>query len=163
VIRNRENKKIELKPLKIMKQTPIEELKGISGTGKIRVFIKRDDLNGLLVSGNKARKLEYLVADARQKKCDTLITCGPVQSNHCRTCAAFAQIFGYDCYLFLRRNDRDKKEHTGNLLLDKLLGAKITYITPEEYKIRMKLMASCATDLRKKGKKPYIIPEGGSN
>jgi|UniRef100_A0A7V3RIA4 D-cysteine desulfhydrase len=146
-----------LKPLKITKPTPIERLSGIKG--KTVIFIKRDDLNGLLISGNKARKLEYLIADAKKKGCDTIITCGPVQSNHCRTTAAFARIFGLECHLFLRR--RGDEEITGNLLLDKLLGAKITFITPEEYQRRMEIMEDYAMRLKKR--KPYIIPEGGSN
>jgi len=148
---------MKLKPFKITNKTPIEKLKGLSI--KTKVFIKRDDLNGLLVSGNKARKLEYLIADAKNKKCDTIITCGPVQSNHCRTAAVFAQIFGFDCHLLLRK--KGDEEYTGNLLLDDLLGAKIKYITPEEYQNRMEVMADYAKNLR--GRKPYIIPEGGSN
>lgn len=161
-----------MKKIKILKPTPIEEVSGLPV--KSRIFLKRDDLNGLLVSGNKARKLEYLIADAKNKKCDTLITCGAVQSNHCRTTAAFAQIFGFECHLLLRHPPhpipppqvgRDKgrgiEEITGNLLLDTLLGARIKYITPEEYQNRMALMADYARRL--KGRKAYLIPEGGSN
>ncbi|MCX7995369.1 MAG: D-cysteine desulfhydrase family protein [candidate division WOR-3 bacterium] len=150
-------KKKILNPIKITKPTPIEELKNFGR--KIKVFLKRDDLNGLLISGNKIRKLEYLIADARNKKCDTIITCGAAQSNHCRTTIAFCKILGYDCHLFLRT--KDKPEYTGNLLLDELLGATIRFITPEEYQNRMEIMADYAKSL--KGKKAYIIPEGGSN
>jgi len=146
-----------IKPLKITKPTPIEEIKNI--VKKTKIYLKRDDLNGLLVSGNKARKLEYLMADAKNKKCDTIITCGPAQSNHCRTTAVFCRMLGYDCHLFLRI--KDKPEYTGNLLLDELLGAKIRFITPEEYKDRMEIMENYAKEL--KGKRCYIIPEGGSN
>ncbi len=146
-----------LKPLKITAQTPVDEVSGLPG--KTKIFIKRDDLNGLLISGNKARKLEYLIADARNKKCDTIITCGPVQSNHCRTTAAFAQIFGLECHLFLRQ--KGGEENTGNLLLDELLGAKIRFITPEQYQNRMQIMSAYARKLHKR--KAYIIPEGGSN
>lgn len=161
-----------MKKIKILKPTPIEEIYGLPV--KSRIFLKRDDLNGLLISGNKARKLEYLIADAKNKRCDTLITCGPIQSNHCRTTAAFAQIFGFECHLLLRRPPhpippprvgRDKgrgiEEITGNLLLDTLLGATIKYITPEEYQHRMELMADYAKTLKRR--KPYLIPEGGSN
>lgn len=151
-------KKIKIpQPTKITKPTPIEEIKWISQETKI--YLKRDDLNGLLISGNKARKLEYLIADAKNKKCDTIITCGPVQSNHCRTTTAFAQMFGFECHLLLRK--KGDEAHTGNLLLDELLGATIKYITPEEYQNRMSVMAEYARTL--KGKRPYIIPEGGSN
>ncbi|MGQ9534834.1 MAG: 1-aminocyclopropane-1-carboxylate deaminase/D-cysteine desulfhydrase [bacterium] len=146
-----------MEKIKILKPTPIIEINGFSA--KSRIFLKRDDLNGLLVSGNKARKLEYLIADAKSKRCDTLMTCGPVQSNHCRTTAVFARMFGFGCYLFLRRTK--KEEITGNLLINTLLGTNIKYITPEEYENRMELMADYARKL--KGKKVYIIPEGGSN
>ncbi|MGB9721667.1 MAG: 1-aminocyclopropane-1-carboxylate deaminase/D-cysteine desulfhydrase [bacterium] len=146
-----------LQPVKITKPTPIEEIKDIHQRTKI--YLKRDDLNGLLISGNKARKLEYLVADARNKKCDTIITCGPAQSNHCRTTAAFCKIFGFDCHLLLRT--KGKTIYTGNLLIDELLGANIKFITPEEYDHRMEIMQNYARKLR--GKSAYVIPEGGSN
>ncbi len=146
-----------IKPIKITKPTPIEELKGI--VKKTKIYLKRDDLNGLLISGNKIRKLEYFIADAQDKKCDTIITCGAVQSNHCRTAVAICKIFGYDCHLFLRT--KDEPEYTGNLLLDQLLGAEIKFITPEEYKNRDEIMAEYAKKLT--GKRAYIIPEGGSN
>ena len=150
-----------LKPLKITSPTPIEELKGLNL--KTRIFIKRDDLNGLLISGNKTRKLEYLLADATNKKCDTIVTCGPVQSNHCRTTAAFAQHLGLECHLLLRVHGKSNKIYTGNLLLDELLGAKIRFITPAQYQRRIEVMTKYAEDLKRNGKKPYIIPEGGSN
>jgi len=150
-----------LQPLKITSPTPITELKGLEN--QARIFIKRDDLNGLLISGNKTRKLEYLIADAKMKKCDTIITCGPVQSNHCRTTAVFAQQFGFECHLLLRVKGAPDKIYTGNLLIDKLLGARVTYITPKQYDKRMEIMNGYAEKLKHKGKKTYIIPEGGSN
>ncbi|MEO0095364.1 MAG: D-cysteine desulfhydrase family protein [candidate division WOR-3 bacterium] len=146
-----------IEPFKITKPTPIEELKGFGKRTKIH--LKRDDLNGLLISGNKARKLEYLIADAKNKKCDTIITCGPEQSNHCRTTAVFCKIFGCDCHLLLRI--KNEPEYTGNLLLDELLGAKIKFITPEEYENRIEIMKNYAKRL--KDRRVYIIPEGGSN
>jgi D-cysteine desulfhydrase len=150
-----------LQPVRITTTTPIEELRGLKIPA--RIFVKRDDLNGLLVSGNKARKLEYLIADMKRKKCDTIITCGPVQSNHCRTTAVFAQHCGYECHLLLRIRKKPAHVYTGNLLLDILLGAKIRYITPDQYRRRLAIMAEYARVLRKRGRKPYIIPEGGSN
>ena len=150
-----------LKPLKLTRETPVEELKGLKT--RTKVYVKRDDLNGLLISGNKARKLEYLIADAKRRKCDTLITCGAVQSNHCRTTATFAQHLGFDCHLFLRVRGRPRRIHRGNLLLDKLLGAQVQYATPTQYEHRSELMDGYAQRLRKRGKTPYIIPEGGSN
>ncbi len=150
-----------MKPLKITLKTPIEEIQRLRSTAKI--YIKRDDLNGLLISGNKARKLEYLIADAKNRNCDTIITCGPVQSNHCRTTVVFAQHFGLECHLLLRLHGKQRKIYTGNLLIDRLLGAKVHYITPAQYDRRNEIMKAYANGLSKKGKKPYIIPEGGSN
>lgn len=126
-----------------------------------RIYIKRDDLNGLLISGNKARKMEYLIADARRQRCDTLITCGPVQSNHCRTAAVFAAQCGFKCHLFLR--GKAGKKFTGNLLLNKLLNTKITYITKRQYEQANEIMEEYAEKIRKLGYRPYVIPEGGSN
>jgi D-cysteine desulfhydrase len=151
----------EPKPLKISRQTPIQKLEGFDS--KTEIFIKRDDLSGLLISGNKSRKLEYLVADAKRKKCDTLITCGGIQSNHCRITAAFANYFGFDCHLMLRVHGKPNKIFRGNLLIDKLLKAKVNYITPTQYDSRYEIMKKYAEKLKKKNKKPYIIPEGGSN
>ena len=150
-----------LKPQKLTRESPIEELIGLRT--KTQIFVKRDDLNGLLISGNKARKLEYLIADAKKKKCDTIVTCGAVQSNHCRTAAAFAKHFGFECHLFLRVRGNPSKVYSGNLLIDELLGAKVEYVTPAQYERRDEIMEQYAQRLRKKGRKPYIIPEGGSN
>jgi D-cysteine desulfhydrase len=149
-----------MKPIKIMAETPLEEMK--ANPTKTRIFIKRDDMNGLLVSGNKTRKLEYVIADAKRKKCDTLITCGGLQSNHCRTTAAFSSQVGLCCHLFLR--GKPKKRFEGNLLINKLLGAQINYITPTQYRLhRDELMAQQADKLQKKGHKAYVIPEGASS
>lgn len=150
-----------IKPVKLTRETPIDELKGLRTITKI--FVKRDDLNGLLISGNKARKLEYLIADAKNKKCDTIVTCGAVQSNHCRTAAVFAKHFGFECHLFLRVHGSPRKVYSGNLLIDELLGANVKYITPTQYERRTEVMERYAQKLRKKGKTPYVIPEGGSN
>jgi len=139
--------------------TPIEEFYG--RVSKARIFIKRDDLNGLLISGNKARKMAYLVADARSNRCDTLITCGGIQSNHCRTAVAFACRFGFDCHLFLR--GKPGKLFTGNLLIDHLLGARINYVTPSQYAMIDSIMNEYCKKLKKLKKRGYVIPEGGSN
>lgn len=128
---------------------------------KARIFIKRDDLNGLLISGNKARKMAYLVADAHKKGCDTLITCGGIQSNHSRTAAAFARRFGFDCHLFLR--GKPGKTYTSNLLIDYLLGARVNYVTPSQYAVIDSIMDEYRKKLKKLKRRGYVIPEGGSN
>ncbi|OGC43272.1 hypothetical protein A2Y85_03260 [candidate division WOR-3 bacterium RBG_13_43_14] len=148
-----------IKPVGLIKKTPIIELKGFMPD--CQIFVKRDDLNGLLISGNKARKMEYLIADARSKKCDTLITCGGVQSNHCRTVAAFARHFNLNCHLFLR--GKRSKVSTGNLLINELLGAKINYITAYQYQNAESIMNEYAQRITRLGLRPYVIPEGGSN
>jgi D-cysteine desulfhydrase len=146
-------------PYTLTCETPIEEFPG--RMSKARIFLKRDDLNGLLISGNKARKMAYLVADAHDRRCDTLITCGGVQSNHCRTAAAFARRYGFDCHLFLR--GKPGKTYNGNLLINKLLGARIHYITPTQYTMAECIMTEYSDKLKKLNKRGYVIPEGGSN
>jgi len=151
-----------IKPKKLISKTPIEEFRFKEPGIKTRIFLKRDDLNGLLISGNKARKLEYLIADALNKRCDSIITCGPVQSNHCRTAVAFARHFGLTPYLVLR--GKEQKIPTGNILIDRLLNAQITYISMKQYEDhRIEIMNRLAQKLARKGEKAYIVPEGGSN
>jgi len=126
------------------------------------IFIKRDDYTGTEISGNKVRKLEFSVKEAIDKNCNTLITCGGIQSNHCRATAAIAAKLGLKCYLILRGSDTNS--YDGNLFLDKLLGANIKFISPEDYKFnRSEIMESIKENLIKDGLKPYIIPEGASN
>ena len=140
------------------KPTPIELLEGFPHHA--RIYIKRDDYTGLISSGNKIRKLEYVIFDAREKGCDTLITCGGIQSNHSRITAYVGKKNGFDVYLVLRGKEEFPQ---GNHLLDKLFGAKIRYVNYEEYKKRInEIMEEIKEELEKKGKKPYIIPEGAS-
>jgi D-cysteine desulfhydrase len=126
------------------------------------IYIKRDDQTGMEWSGNKVRKLEYSVKEALNKGCNSLITCGGNQSNHCRATAAVAAKLGLECCLVLRGSKNSPVE--GNLFLDKLLGAETKFITPEEYSSRRnEIMKEIALDKEKAGHKPYIIPEGASN
>ncbi len=154
IIEKLKRKKINL----AWKPTPIELLENFPHHAKI--YIKRDDYTGLISSGNKIRKLEYAIFDAKEKGCDTLITYGGIQSNHCRATAYAGKKTGFDVYLVLRGKEEIPQ---GNLLLDKLFSAKIKYVTYEEYKERInEIMEEIADNLRKEGKKPYIIPEGAS-
>ncbi|MGL4239753.1 MAG: D-cysteine desulfhydrase [Beijerinckiaceae bacterium] len=145
--------------------TPLEPLDRLRGAiGGPRLWIKRDDCTGLAQGGNKARKLEFLVADALAKGCDTLITPGAVQSNHVRMTAAAAARFGLKAHAVLERRvtstDEDYEEN-GNVLLDELLGCPRTYVPGGS-----DVAAACvavADDLTAKGAKPYVIPGGGSN
>ncbi len=139
--------------------TPVTELERLSKHLKgPRIFIKRDDLTGLAFGGNKTRKLEFLVADALKQNCDTLITAGAAQSNHCRQTAAAAAACGLDCHLVLGGKAPDILD--GNLLLDDILGAKIHWTGPLR---KGETIPDIAAKLSDQGKKPYVIPYGGSN
>src|SRR5438094_5387282 len=107
--------------------TPIEELPRLSEALRgPRLLVKRDDQTGLAFGGNKTRKLEFLVAEAREEGAKTLITGGALQSNHCRQTAAAATRFGFECILVLIG---DKSQSvSGNLLLDQLFGAEIVHV-----------------------------------
>jgi D-cysteine desulfhydrase family pyridoxal phosphate-dependent enzyme len=128
------------------------------GDGVPRIYLKRDDLTGLAFGGNKARKLEYLVAAALAEGATTLVTEGAVQSNHARMTAAAAVLAGLKCTLVL--DARRGTEVQGNLLLDQLMGADIRIVAdPKE---RRALMATIGDELRARGERPYVIPTGGS-
>ncbi len=139
--------------------TPIEPLpkltKLLQGP---HLFIKRDDLTGLGLGGNKTRKLEYLAADALAQGCRMLITTGAVQSNHCRQVAAAAARLGLGCILVLAGEDPGSRQ--GNLLLDELSGAKLVFVPKEERDQRLQQAFAQADE---DGLQPYLIPYGGSN
>jgi len=143
--------------------TRIEKLEKLSEKlGGPNIYIKRDDQTGIETSGNKVRKLEFSVKEAIDRGCDTLITCGGIQSNHCRATAAIAAKLSLKSCLVLKGSSDEEVD--GNLFLDKLLGAEIHFITPEEYKNRrMEIMKEIKISMEEKGFKPYIIPEGASN
>ncbi len=147
--------------------TPIVRPRRLAEKLGVDLWIKRDDATLGPEAGNKIRKLEYLLADAVQLGADTLITCGGVQSNHARATALLGASLGLSSVLALRTVEPDlDASHlalSGNVLLDKLVGAEIRLITPAQYRERTALMAGIAEELRSRGKKPYVIPEGGSN
>ncbi|XXG51332.1 hypothetical protein AAC387_Pa02g5131 [Persea americana] len=132
------------------------------------VFIKRDDLSGMQLSGNKVRKLEFLMADAIAQGADCIITIGGIQSNHCRATAVAAKYLNLDCYLILRTSkvlvDKDPGL-TGNLLVERLVGAHVELVSKEEYsKIGSVALGNLLKErLLKEGRRPYVIPVGGSN
>jgi L-cysteate sulfo-lyase len=125
--------------------------------GGPRIFMKRDDLTGLGLGGNKTRKLEFLVGEALAQGCDTLITGGAAQSNHCRQTAAAAAACGLVCHLVLGGEAPAVPE--GNLLLDELFGAVIHWTG--EFRKGEKI-PEIAASLASAGRKPYIVPYGGS-
>ena len=142
--------------------TKIEKLEKISTELGVNIFFKRDDQTGSEVSGNKVRKLEYSIKEAIDQGCDTLITCGGIQSNHARSTAAAAIKAGLSSILVLRTNE--EPEVDGNYFIDRLLGADIRFITSDEYSNnRQEIMENIVKELEKDGRKGYIIPEGASN
>ena len=143
--------------------TPLQRMQRLSQRMGVDIYFKRDDFSGSELSGNKVRKLEFLLADALATGADTVLTCGGAQSNHCRATALAAVKAGLACLLLLRTDDPAKPPPvSGNILLDRLAGAEIVWITPQQYRDRDRIFQREAARLRSQGKKPYIIPEGGS-
>lgn len=146
-------------------QTPLEFLPRLSAAlGGPAVYIKRDDLLGLASGGNKTRKLEFLVADALAQGADTLVTCGAVQSNHCRLTLAAAVKEGLKCRLVLEERvpGSYKPQGSGNNFLFHLLGVESVKVVPGGSDM-LKEMENVAAELAAAGRKGYIIPGGGSN
>ncbi|MGD9333580.1 MAG: D-cysteine desulfhydrase [Desulfobacterales bacterium] len=145
-------------------QTPIEKLARLSNElGGPTLYVKRDDLLGLMGGGNKTRKLEFLVADALYRGADTLITCGAVQSNHCRLTLAAAVKEGMKCRLVLEERVAGSYhlDASGNNFLFRLLGVEKIKVVPAGSNM-MEEMQHVANGLANEGRKAYIIPGGGS-
>jgi D-cysteine desulfhydrase len=145
--------------------TPLEKLTRLSETlGGPDIYMKRDDLLGLSAGGNKTRKLEFLVADALQQGADTLVTCGAVQSNHCRLTLAAAVKEGLRCRLVLEERVAGSYDElaSGNNFLFQLLGVEKIKVVPGGSNM-IKEMQQVADDLAAEGRKGYVIPGGGSN
>ncbi len=138
--------------------TPVESLPRLSAAlGGPRILVKRDDLTGLAFGGNKARKLEFVLAEAQAHGARTLVTVGAAQSNHCRQTAALAARMGLGCILVL--SGEPGEVPTGNLLLDQLFGAEIVWTSPAE---RQRVLQQTFEDAWGTGRRPYLIPLGAS-
>jgi D-cysteine desulfhydrase len=139
--------------------TPLERLNNLSKVySNYTIYMKRDDQTGLATGGNKTRKLEYLIQDALNKNCDTIITAGAQQSNHCRQTAAACVKANLDCHLLL--GGFEPESYNGNLFLSSKLNAKIHFTGDNRKGEDFYILFD---KLSKKGLKPYIIPYGGSN
>lgn len=139
--------------------TPVAQLERLSRElGGPELWIKRDDQTGLALGGNKTRKLEFLVGDALAKEADTLVTLGAAQSNHCRQTAAAAAVAGLKCELIL--NGKQPEVPNGNLLLNEIFGATAHWIERAQRAAKLQTLEA---ELRAAGRKPYLIPVGGSN
>jgi L-cysteate sulfo-lyase len=142
--------------------TPLDELKKLGNKhGFKKLLLKRDDLTGFAGGGNKARKLEYDFAEILKGKYDVVLTAGGIQSNHARMTAAAARKLGLDVKLVLGGPDFNK--YQGNLLLDILFGAEIRYLIEDDENNHLtSAMSEWAGELKRKGRKPFILPIGGS-
>ena len=146
--------------------TPIESLTNFSETlgKKVNIWMKRDDLLPGCGGGNKTRKLDFSFADAIQQGADTIITCGAVQSNHCRLTASWAAKESIDCHLVLEERVKGSyhSDASGNNFLFQVLGTKSISVVPGGSDM-MQEMQKIADQLSTEGKRPYIIPGGASN
>ena len=141
--------------------TQIQHLSRWSAESGKNIYVKRDDQTGSEWSGNKIRKLEFAVAEALQKGCNLLITCGGIQSNHCRATVAVATRLGLRSAVLLRISEEPPLD--GNYFLDRLMGADVRFCTRDEYRDhRGEIMQEMADAYAAQGFKPYIIPEGAS-
>ena len=141
--------------------TPVDELRNLRAAlpDSPRLLIKRDDQTGLATGGNKTRKLEFLIAAALDEEADTVITVGGAQSNHARQTAAAAAQAGLNCVLVLSGDAPPRAAWDGNLLLDDLLGAEIVWAGDRP---REDVVAETVARLQAAGRRPYVIPTGGS-
>ncbi len=136
--------------------TPIQKVE----FREAKFLIKRDDYTGTELTGNKIRKLDYILADVKKKKADYLFTSGGDQSNHARATAIAARQIGVKTKLFLW--GKETKNSDGNLFLDQLVGTEIVYLSKKEYDDVSNIMLKESKRLQKKGHKVYITPSGGS-
>ncbi|MFH0735905.1 MAG: pyridoxal-phosphate dependent enzyme [bacterium] len=124
-------------------------------------YIKHDEMTGNLLTGNKVRKLDYLLYNAKQNNVEMVLTCGGVQSNHARATVVAASMLGIKSKLYLFGEEPEVID--GNLFIDKIFNAEINYVTEEEYNNIDKILESKKCDLKKAGFNALIIPEGGSS
>ena len=148
--------------------TPIVHLAALDEIVGAEVWVKRDDATSGAESGNKIRKLEFLLADALQRGARAVVTCGGLQSNHARATALTCAQLGLRSILLLRVADPEKARAAplaleGNVLLDRLAGADIRFVSPAEYRQRAGLLEQVRAESDDRGLPAYIIPEGGSN
>ncbi|MEN8039957.1 MAG: pyridoxal-phosphate dependent enzyme [Actinomycetota bacterium] len=140
--------------------TPLDHADRLSDAWDADIWIKRDDLTGFGLSGNKVRKLEYHLKAALDAGATTVLTCGATQSNHSRATALAAARLGLRTVLYLRTPDgRPPEEVWGNHLLQRLAGAECRFITPEEYDERDSIMETAANEIGS----AWVIPEGASD
>lgn len=171
-LKNRPDKYIELAET----PTPIQKWNLDEVPERFELEVKRDDLTGHLLSGNKVRKLEFILADAVAKNSTCVVTCGGIQSNHCRATAIAAKQVGLGCHLLVRSPsetenienpeivETEERSTSTNMLLCKLYGAETYMIPPEPQRSSLpSRLYRLSEELKKQGERPYIIPLGGSD
>jgi 1-aminocyclopropane-1-carboxylate deaminase/D-cysteine desulfhydrase-like pyridoxal-dependent ACC family enzyme len=144
--------------------TPLERADRLGAALELppgRLWVKRDDCTGLATGGNKARKLQLLVADALGTGCDVLVTAGGPQSNHARSTAAAAARAGIGCVLAFNSDSPGRTE--ANQLLDDIFGAERRFVGPMALDELNAVVERIAGELRANGRRPYLIPVGGSS
>ena len=142
--------------------TPIQRLDRLSEELGVELLIKRDDFTGMEMSGNKVRKLEFSLGEALRQQADVVITCGGLQSNHARATAAATRKLGLRCHLVLRGDPA--LPYNGNLLLDHLFGAAITFLNEKTFNEKHEtVMEELKEFYAQQGDHPYLIPMGASN
>ena len=140
--------------------TPLQKLENLSRKYGREIYVKRDDMTGVGLGGNKVRKLEFLLADAKAKGADVVFTTGGAQSNHAMLTAACCNKLGMETVLLLK--ERGITEPKGNLILDRLLGAQVEFVDTDRYEDIYAEMERRGKLLEREGKIPYYIPVGGS-
>ena len=142
--------------------TPLDDAPRLTAAlGGPRILVKRDDLTGLALGGNKARKLELLAAQSRDARADILVTGGGIQSNHARLTAAAANRLGIDCHLVLA--GPAPATSSGNLLLDRPLGATLEFGASSHYERLEQAIVDASARLESEGRRPFCIPVGGAS
>jgi D-cysteine desulfhydrase len=148
--------------------TPVVHLPALDDIVGCTVWVKRDDATSGAESGNKIRKLEFLLADAKAHGARVVVTCGGLQSNHARATALTCAQLGLGSILLLRVPDPARAranplDLAGNVLLDRLAGAEIRFVSPDEYRERGAMLEQTRAESDDRGLRAYIVPEGGSN
>ncbi|MAZ87724.1 MAG: D-cysteine desulfhydrase [Cellvibrionaceae bacterium] len=142
--------------------TPLQLLNRVSKELGVNIWVKRDDLTGSVLSGNKVRKLEFSLAQALREGCDHIITCGGLQSNHCRATALLGAQLGLSVTLVLRGHAEEVAD--GNFLLDRLSGATIKTFAPRDYTQNLtSILEAEANAVSEQGGKAFVIPTGASD
>lgn len=141
--------------------TPLQKLENVSREFGKNIYLKRDDMTGVALGGNKVRKLEFLLADAKEKGAQVVMTTGQAQSNHAMLTAACANKLGMQAILMLKK--RGVMEAKGNQILNQILGAQVEYFDTDRYSDIYEEMARRKTALAEQGIVAYEIPCGGSN